>query len=120
MNNMLKGRMLYSTKINGYKTNGKDIELGVYGLFQTDKVRWTYHVISFYTDNGGSIRLTDDICGRFLDATYDSIRSYGKQFDTKELGQKFIEEYKCKWETGSNDTTQEMRDKKIGEILDEK
>ena len=47
------------------------------------------------------------------------IKSYGKKFANADEGRKFIEEYKCKWETGSNETTQEMRDKKIGEILDE-
>jgi len=113
---MLKGKMLYSAKIDGYNSGGNDVELGVYGLFNTEKVRWTYHVISYYKINGG-IRLTEDVCGRFIDGTYEKIEFYGKKFDTKELGEKFIEEYKCKWETGSNEAIQEIRDRKIGEIL---
>lgn len=58
------------------------------------------------------MKLTEDVCGRSGTATYDMIEAYGKQVANKEEGVKFIEEYKCKWET------QEMRDKKIGEILD--
>ena len=115
---MYKGKMIYTTLPKDYKTNGNDIHLGVYGIFNTEKVLWTYHVISYYNKANGSMQLTDDICGRYLDATYDSVKSYGKRFDTAEEGRKFIEEYKVKWETGSNDTTQEIRDKKIGEILD--
>lgn len=110
--------MLYTTNPKDYKTNGNDIHLGVYGIFNTEKSLWTYHVISYYSQASGTIRLTEDICGRYLDATYDSIKSYGKKFDSVEEGRKFIDEYKCKWETGSNDTTQEIRDKKIGEILE--
>ena len=116
---MYKGKMLYTTHPKDYKTNSNDIQLGVYGIFNTEKVLWTYHVISYYNKPNGTIHLTEDICGKYLDATYDYIKSYGKKFDTVEDGRKFIEEYKVKWETGSNNTTQEIRDKKIDELLDE-
>ena len=36
----------------------------------------------------------------------------------KEEGIKFIQEYKIKWETGSNNTTEELRDQKLDELLD--
>ena len=111
--------MLYTTHPKDYKTNSNDIQLGVYGIFNTEKVLWTYHVISYYNKPNGTIHLTEDICGKYLDATYDYIKSYGKKFDTMEDGRKFIEEYKVKWETGSNNTTQQIRDKKIDELLDE-
>jgi hypothetical protein len=116
---MYKGKMIYTTHPKDYKTNGNDIQLGVYGIFNTVKVLWTYYVISYYHKANGVMCLTEDICGRYVDATYDSIESYGKKFDTVEDGRKFIEEYKVKWETGSNNTAQEIRDKKIDELLDE-
>jgi hypothetical protein len=116
---MYKGKMIYTTHPKDYKTNANDIHLGVYGIFNTEKVLWTYHVISYYNKANGTICLTEDICGRYVDATYEYIKSSGKKFDTIEDGRKFIEEYKVKWETGSNNTTQEIRDKKIDELLDE-
>lgn len=115
---MYKGKLLYKAEIKDYKFGSHDIKLGVYGLFNTEKVLWTYYVISYYLDANNYIKLSEDICGRYIDGTYDNIRSFGKKFDTIEEGKKFIEEYKCKWETGSNETTQEIRDKKIGDILD--
>ena len=64
--------------------------------------------------------LTIDVCNCSYnqEATYDSIVRYGKEFKTKEEGIKFIQDYKIKWETGSNNTTQEVRAKKLDDILD--
>jgi hypothetical protein len=118
MNDMQKGKFIYQTKIKEYKQNGLNIDFGIYGIFDTKKVKWNYFIISYVTDPQGNMKLTEDICGRTTSASYDTIEAFGKQVANKEEGVKFIEEYKCKWETGSNETTQEMRDKKIGEILD--
>ena len=99
---MYKGRLLYKAEIKDYKFGIHDIKLGVYGLFNTEKVFWNYYVISYYLDANNYIKLSEDICGRYLDGTYDNIKYFGKKFNTIEEGKKFIEEYKCKWETGSN------------------
>lgn len=40
-------------------------------------------------------------------------------FEYKEDAIKYIDDFKIKWETGSNQTVQEKRDKKLGDILDE-
>lgn len=114
---MQKGRFIHQSKLKDYKVSGKDIELGIYGIFDTKKVKWNYYIISYYNDGNGFI-ITEDICSRRSTATYESIESYGKQVTNKEEGVKFIEEYKIKWETGSNNTTEEIRDKKIDDILD--
>ena len=119
MDDMQKEKFIYKSKIKDYKSNGLDVDLGVYGIFDTKKVKWSYYIISYTTDPQGNLRLTEDVCARASNnTTYDTVESFGKQVANKEEGVKFIEEYKCKWETGSNETTQEMRDKKIGEILD--
>ena len=52
--------------------------------------------------------------------TIDNIRSYGKRFDTKEECDKFLTEYKDKWELATNDTRSENRDKKITDVLGDK
>jgi len=47
------------------------------------------------------------------------VQKYGKEYTSKEEGIAFIEEYKTKWETGSNSTIEEKRDKKLSQILDD-
>lgn len=113
---MKKGKFIYKTNIKDYKQGGVDVDFCVYGIFNTDKVHWLFYVISSVPD-GKSFRLTEDICGASGPATLGMIESYGKEYKTKEEGIKFIQDYKDKWEFETNDTRQEHRDKKIGDIL---
>lgn len=53
---MIKGKFLHTTTIKDY-----NIEFSVYGLFNTEKVFWTYHVIS-HIPEGKGFRLTGDVC----------------------------------------------------------
>ena len=117
---MQRGKFLYQQKIKDHKTSGVDIDLGVYGIFHTEKVQWKYYVISYFTKSGGSFMLSSDVCSCSYaqEASYDTIYRYGKEFKTKEEGYLFIQEYKTKWETGSNNTTEEVRDQKLDELLD--
>jgi hypothetical protein len=119
---MQRGKFLYTQKIKDHKSNGNDVDLSVYGVFETEKVEWKYYVISYYNKPNNSFVLTKDVCMCTYnqDATYDTISKYGKKFNTKEEGIQFIQEYKIKWESGSNNTTQEVRDQKIDNILGDK
>jgi predicted DNA-binding protein YlxM (UPF0122 family) len=118
---MQRGKFLYTQKIKDHKSGGNDVDLSVYGVFETVKVEWKYYVISYYNKPNSSFMLTMDVCGCSYnqEATYDSITKYGKKFETKEEGIKFIQDYKIKWETGSNNTIQEVRDQKIDDILED-
>jgi hypothetical protein len=109
---MNKGRLLHQEKLKEHP------DLGVYGIFNTNKVSWRFWVISFNSVNNGHIELTSELCGYKQAATYESIEKFGKEFKSTEEGKKFIQEYKIKWETGSNNTTQEVRAKKLDNILD--
>ena len=110
---MLKLKKLFTSTINDYKSAGnKDVEFSVYGIFDTDKVHWTYHLISHV-----GTQMTQDISQSYADVSVDSIKRCGKQFKTKDDAISFFKEYKDKWEFGSNDTRQENRDKKISDIL---
>lgn len=122
-----RGKFLFGTKIKDLKSEGLDVELSVYGIFDTGKVFWKYYVISHIPilSNGGlpTFRLTADICtcSTMGCPSFDSISSYGKLFKTKEEGIAYIQEFKDKWEFGSNDTRQEKRDQKLEDVLgDEK
>jgi hypothetical protein len=104
--NMKKGRLLHNEKINNHP------DIGVYGIFDTDSVLWKYYVISHSNSS-----MTSEICKTNRPISSDSVGLYGKRYNTKEEAIKFINEYKIKWETGSNDSLQELRDGKINEIL---
>jgi len=114
---MIKGKVLYKTTCKDYKTNGHDVSFSIYGLFNTEKVSWNYYVISSIPEGSG-FKLTNDMCHYSMSATYENIASYGKQFKTKEEGIQYIQEFKDKWEYGSNDTKQEKRDKKLDDLLE--
>jgi hypothetical protein len=109
---MNKGRFLHEEKIKDHSN------LGVYGIFNTSKVEWKYYVISYNTSANGGLKLTSELCGYQQEATFDSISRHGKEYKTVEDAKQFIQEYKIKWETGSNNTTQEVRAKKLDDILD--
>jgi len=113
---MIKGKFLHTTKIKDYKYEGTDVEFSVYGLFETEKSHWTYYVISHLSKPTGMI-LTPDLCRYEQQATNTTIAGYGKKFAIKEEGIKYIQEFKDKWEYGSNDTRQERRDEKINDVL---
>jgi hypothetical protein len=61
--------------------------------------------------------MTPDITGVSLEITIDSIKRWGKSFRIKEDAILYFQQFKDKWEFGSNDTRQENRDKKISDIL---
>jgi hypothetical protein len=110
---MNKGRFLYEEKIKDHSS------LGVYGIFSTTKVEWKYYVISYIINSSSNkITLTSELCSYTQEATFDSIDRQGKEYKTVEEAKQFIQEYKVKWETGSNNTTQEVRSKKLDDILD--
>ena len=109
---MQKVRFLYEQKLKDHP------EIGVYGIFDTRKVSWSYYVISFENVVSGGIRLSPEICGYSSNASYETVEKQGKKFNTKEESIKFIEDYKIKLETGSNNTTEEIRDQKIDELLE--
>ena len=109
---MQKGRFLHEEKIKDHSN------IGVYGIFSTSKVEWKYYVISYNTSTNGGIKLTSELCSYVQEATFDSVTRHGKEYKTVDDAKKFIQEYKIKWETGSNNTTQEVRAKKLDDILD--
>lgn len=105
---MLKGRFLLQEKLKDHN------DIGIYGVFNTTKVEWKYYVISY--SNNNKFILTSELCGYSQEATYESIDRHGKEYKNIDDAKKFINDYKVKWETGSNNTTQEVRDKKLNDL----
>ena len=109
---MNKGRFLHQEKLKDHS------DLGVYGIFSTTKVEWKYYVISYSTNSNNKVNLTSELCTHTQEANFETIARHGKEYKTVEEAKQFIQEYKVKWETGSNNTTQEVRAKKLDDILD--
>ena len=105
------------------ESSSYQIFIVVFGMFETQAAHWEYYLTSCI-DRNGSVYITDEICkfpshlGRtFTPATTSAISNYGRKLKTLDEGVKWAEEFKMKWESGSNDLVSEMRDKKLEEIL---
>ena len=118
MNN--HGKMIYNTKVDGMKSMGDEVSVGVYGIYTSNSGtgKWKYYLISYKTSSNGNMRLTDEWHSYSMEATYDTIQKHSKEVQSAEDGRKMCDEYKSKWTSGSNDTLQHKRDEKLNEILD--
>lgn len=122
---MKRGKILYDTILDKYKYGNtkNDVHLCAYGLFDTEKAQWKYYIISYADTTGtGNNRLVEDVANKRLQETMPfsiyNIENFYNSKPTLEECSKYIEDFKIKWETGSNSSTQEQRDKKLKEILD--
>lgn len=118
---MVKSKIFYKKDPKDYQTsylnNNHQVSLIIVGLFDTEKVFWEYYVIS--TIGKTELKITEDLKSMpysSCDANPTNVKKYGKQFKSIEEGKEFIDEFIIKWETGSNDSKRELRDKKIEEL----
>ena len=118
----MRGKFLHTIDIKDFKCEGSDVILSVFGIFNTEKVSCKYYTISHIPNNKGGFTLTQDLCPGITvydsSGTLNNVGRFGKQFDNSEEGLIFIQDFKDKWEFGSNDTRQGNRDKKLDELLD--
>jgi len=113
---MLKSKILYTIEPKEYSTIG--VKFSTIGIFNTEKVHWDYYAVSYFPKNGKN-HVSGDIggCNFMVELSIESVKNYGKSFKTKEESNLFLDEFKDKWETGSNETRQEKRDQKLNDIL---
>lgn len=104
-----RGKYLHSEFIKDL-----DLNISLYGIFDTHKVKWNYYLISISKKNK---ELTDDICSKKVPANQWNVKMYGKQVNSIDEGVNYLKDFKLKWETGNNNTTAEIRDEKINKIL---
>ena len=102
------------TSPSGIKTN---LNLNVYGLFDTISLIWEYYVLSTITENGNVI-VTPDVSKspKIATAYREQLETIGIKFPDLESAKKFVNDFKSKWESGCNITLEESRDKKITQI----
>lgn len=125
---MIKSKILSQYDVKDYQvtSEGKkyDMKIGVCGIFDSNSIHWDYYAISSISING-NLKLTSDLSKNsnvssiiVNDISY--VRSYYRKFDTQLEAENFLKDFKLKWETASNNTTQVVRDEKLKEILDGK
>jgi hypothetical protein len=118
---MIKSKMISSMELKDYIYDGSPVKIYMYGLFDTEKILWTYYVTLIYKSSmSGNNRILGDLVSSSNETGDDSIgslRRLSKFFKESTDGETFMNTFKTKWESGSNNTTQEMRDKKLEEIL---
>jgi hypothetical protein len=115
---MIREKILYSVGANGLNYNGQLVELCVIGLFDTESANWSYYVCSLITAAKGKM-FTLDMHKYELPYSISNIQNYSRRFKTIETGKEVINTFRDKWETGSNEPKQEVRDNKITDILKE-
>lgn len=119
---MIKMKVLSSEKLIDYQYTSDsgskfDVTLCSMGLFDTTEAKWKYYVCPTIQTSRGIFLTSDLVIGTSHDSLSTSnIPRYGKRFNTLDECIIFINEYKMKWESGSNDTKQEIRDRKIDEL----
>ena len=116
----IKPKDLKKRIISGSTATEYDIYLAIVGIFETKKAHWVHYLVSAFTLNN-KMYITNDVCDisytEYNDATINNIQAYGRKIQSIEEGLKWAEDFKVKWETGSNDTIAEKRDQKLNEIL---
>jgi hypothetical protein len=122
---MYRHKYFYTVKPKDYKTKHKgvyeDVTLRTIGLFNTEKLIWRYFAIS--TIGNGSLYMTPDITKagmlsevRETALVISDVLTYGIEFKDVDEAKKYVDSFVIKWETGSNNTIEEIRDKKIDMI----
>lgn len=122
---MIKSKMLSEYDVKDYQVNSEgrkyDMKIGVCGVFDTLKVQWEYYAVS-YIVVGSLIRLSSDLAKTSMSLSVltndiSNVRSYFRKFENQNEADSFLKDFKLKWETASNNTSQVIRDEKLNEIL---
>lgn len=126
---MIKSKILSEYDLKDYQVSldskKHDMKVGVCGVFDTTTIHWDYYAISFITVNS-NMKLTTDLSKNsnnmmsVMSADISNVRSFFRKFETQHEADVFLKDFKLKWETASNNTTQVVRDEKLKEILDGK
>lgn len=123
---MKRGKKLHDVVLKDYKyqNTNNDVHICAYGLFDTEKSTWKYHIVSYIVKKT-IFKSTDMLVGDTSTRNFDepqvfSARTIENYYPTKPTFEEciqYVDDYKIKWETGSNSVSQERRDKKLMEIL---
>ena len=101
--------------------NNKQVNISLYGIFDSEIILWKYYVVSTIK-NSTSDQTTPCIVkkGCILSDAYVtelSLPTRGVEFKNTKEAIDFINDFKTKWETKSNDSKSIIREEKLNEIL---
>ncbi len=116
---MIRHKYLHTIIPKDLKYDGYDVTLSVIGLFNTETQQWRYYSCSLFINSGGVFMLSTDLHSISLPANISNVE-FAKEFKSAELALSYINEFRDKWESGSNEPKQVIRDNKINDILKNK
>lgn len=116
---MNRSRILSVIKPKDLTYSGKDVELLIIGIFETIKMNWLYYAVSAIAKGNGYEFSPDMHSNHGMTVNTDNVYHYGKKFASMDEAKAHCNQFKLKWESGSNNTTQEVRDEKIEDILNQ-
>jgi len=117
---------IYNLWLSSFLTKRFNIHLGIFGVFDTFNVKWTYYVCPFIKEKflffTIRVKITNDILLGNNSTTTESpdirnLAKFGKKFNSIKESSDFINDFKIKWETKSNDSKSVIREDKLKEIL---
>ncbi len=115
---MIRSKILHSISPKDLLFEGKQVELIVSGHFNTLIQMWKYYACSVVSDkNNSSFIMTTDLHSYKVNFAVENVDTYAKEFKNIDDAKKFNSNFMDKWETGSNEPKQEVRDSKIKDIL---
>lgn len=121
----LKMKILSSVSPKDYtkEINGKvhQVFLNVIGVFESTSMLWRYYVVSTIDNNRlmtNDIKAFSSNYNSCISLSVDNIICDGKKFDKVEEAEKYINDFKIRWEYATNDTLQEMREQKLKSLTD--
>ena len=101
------GKFLYQITVKGRKkVMNQDLEIGVYGIFHSEKIEpWTYYAIAYQNIPSFTLLPAIGNCGFSQpNATNTDISKTGVKFETEREARKYIDDFKIKWEIAKSQT----------------
>lgn len=92
------------------------VKLHVVGIFDTTVPKWTYYVCSV---DEKQEYLTPHLTSSRCSYDMDNITGRCKSYKTLDEAIAYIENFKDMWESGLNDPRSVIRDRKLGDLLEE-
>lgn len=103
---MYKQKKVYSITINGFK----NVEFSVFGVFDMSTFLWS----NFFVCSHIGDKTTNDLCS--IDNSNITPFTAKFKFKTKIEAIQFLDDFKLKWESETNDTLAYKREKKLDDF----
>mgnify|MGYP001204077536 CR=1 FL=1 len=120
---MKKISKISETPLKDWLYSNKQVNLSLFGIFDSEAILWKYYVLSVIKNPSSSSEQTTPCIQKkgcnLADAYISefSVPLRGIEFKNIKEATDFINDFKTKWETKSNDSKSVVREEKLKDIL---